>query len=323
MATEGSVDLLTLAAIRKRRDKGKTEYLFNERQQVFTLRETTRAAPAHARLARKALRTGQPIHAVFDRRRPIISRLEPATEKEIEVFWKQRPILDEPERIVGIDVAEIDPTTFNIVDFYLDWRIFLRCTKTIPSYAKAKEIFDYCAAQSCHLPGPVDITPCIPFQYVIDGCYARAHKMRKIITTRYRYCCEKVFSFATEGTDRLSVQASKWGGCCVTWWYHVAPLVRVKVQLRRVRFPGMRKKWATITLAMVIDPSMFDKPVLLSTWLAAQEHPGCHPTPKVTSYSIQPGSAYQPSWGGGFNTDPTYAASDATCVGYSGLTTCP
>ena len=25
-----------------------------------------------------------------------------------------------------------------------------------------------------------------------------------------------------------SRQADKWGGCCVTWWYHVAPLVRVR-----------------------------------------------------------------------------------------------
>jgi hypothetical protein len=38
-------------------------------------------------------------------------------------------------------------------------------------------------------------TSSIPFQYVRDGCYARAHQMHRIITTRYPYCCEKVFSF--------------------------------------------------------------------------------------------------------------------------------
>jgi hypothetical protein len=317
-----NAELLTLAHIRKKRGKEKTEYLFNERQQIFTLRQTTKAAPAYSRLAAKSHRTDLPVWATIDRRRPVIGRLDAPTPNEIEAFRKERPLLEKPGRTYEIDVSSIDPTTFNIVDFYLKHRVFKLCKKTIPSYAKAKEIFDYCAAQSCHLPGPHDITPCIPFQYVIDGCYARAHKMRKIITTKYRYCCEKVFSFATEGDDRLSVQANKWGGCCVTWWYHVAPLVRVKVQLRRVRFSGMRKRWPTITLAMVIDPGMFDKPVLLSTWLAAQENPACHAHPHVTSYSIQPGSAYTPA-GAGFSTDPLYTATDATCVGYSGGVTCP
>jgi hypothetical protein len=87
-----------------------------------------------------------------------------------------------------------------------------------------KEIFDFCAQLSCHLPGPYAVPPCIPFQYVRDGCYARAHQMRRIITTRYRYCCEKVFSFANQDDDRLAVKANKWGSCCVTWWYHVASL---------------------------------------------------------------------------------------------------
>lgn len=322
MAKGRDAELLTLAAIRKGRGDRKTEYLFNERQQIFTLRETSKSAPESARLAGSALKSGRPVRVSLDRTRPIISRVEEAPAAEIEEFFKQRPPLERPEKIHRISVAEIDPTTFNIVDFYLKHPVFRLCKRTIPSYTKAKEIFDYCAAQSCHLPGPHDISPCIPFQYVIDGCYARAHKMRKIITTKYGYCCEKVFSFATAGNDRLAVQANKWGGCCVTWWYHVAPLVRVKVQLRKIRFSGMRKRWPTLTLAMVIDPGMFDKPVLLSSWLAAQENSVCHANANVTSYSIQPGTAYTPS-GGGFSTDPSYIHTDQTCVNYSGLTTCP
>jgi hypothetical protein len=219
---------------------------------------------------------------------------------------------------VPIDVGRIDPTRFNIVDHYLKWRCFRLCTRVVPSYAKAKEIFDFCAQLSCHLPGPHAVTPCIPFQYVRDGCYARAHQMRRIITKRYRYCCEKVFSFATEGNDRLAVQANKWGGCCVTWWYHVAPLIRVRLKFR---IPGLPKNFS-IMLAMVIDPGMFDKPVLLSTWLAAQENTACTPSANVTSYSIQPGSAYTPAFNGGFSTDPNYAATEATLVNYGSLTTC-
>ena len=154
------------------------------------------------------------------------------------------------------------------------------------------------------------MTPCIPFQYVIDGCYARAHKMRWIITQKYHYCCEKVFSFAIPWPDTLAVQASKWGGCCVFWWYHVAPLVRVRLG-----------RWAV--LLMVIDPGMFDKPVLLSTWLAAQENKNCSTNAKVTQFSIQPGSAYAPNGGPtSYITDPNYTATDATLLAYQNLVTC-
>jgi hypothetical protein len=67
---------------------------------------------------------------------------------------------------------------------------------------------------------------------------------------------------------------------------------------------------------------MFDKPVLLSTWLAAQENTACHPNAKVTSYSIQPGSAYTPYYNGGFSTDPNYTSTENTLINYSGLSTC-
>jgi hypothetical protein len=137
--------------------------------------------------------------------------------------------------------------------------------------------------------------------------------MRKIITERYGYCCEKVFSFATENFDTLAVAANKWGGCCVFWWYHVAPLVRVRVRLGK----------ASVVLALVIDPGMFDKPVLLSSWLYAQQNKTCDPDAKVSSYSIQPGSAYTPSFPpGSYATDPDYSKTDQTLTNYHSLTTC-
>lgn len=158
------------------------------------------------------------------------------------------------------------------------------------------------------------MAPCIPFQYVRDGCYARAHKMRKIIKERYGYCCEKVFSFANKNDDDLAVRADKWGGCCVVWWYHVAPLIRVRIRFGSIRF----------VLALVVDPSMFDKPVLLSSWLMAQQNTGCAANARVSMYSIQPGTAYTPAnySGTAFSTD-RYTATDATLIGYKNLTTCP
>ncbi len=318
MAKPPQKELLTIAAIRKPKGKRVMEYLFNEKQQIFTFRSATKTAKLSAGRLDEAFESKLPVLARLDIRRGFIQRVYIPTESELSQFERRRTFLDKPDKTRRIDVSKIDPTTFNIVDHYLKVPTFRLCKRVVPNYKKAKQIFDFCADQSCHLPGPYDISHCIPFQYVRDGCYARAHKMRWIITSRYRYCCEKVFSFANLGDDRLAVRANKWGGCCVTWWYHVAPLIRVRVKLKKLgNF--------TATLAMVIDPSMFDKPVLLSSWLAAQENTSCNANANVSTYSIQPGSAYGPAnyQGTAFTTDPSYTATNITLVNYRHLVTCP
>lgn len=301
--------ILTIAAIRE----AKGRILFNEREQIFALPET-KARDEISRRLYESLERKQPVKALLDPRRGLVQKIDPLSEGELEEFKRTRTLLDRPEKVVRIDVPNIDPTRFNVVDVSLKLPVFKLCTKIVPSYTKAKEIFDYCAQQSCHLPGPTTETPCIPFQYVIDGCYARAHKMRKIITEKYGYCVEKVFSFAIDNDDELAVQANKWGGCCVTWWYHVAPLLRVQIKILSFKF----------TLAMVIDPGMFDKPVLLSSWLTAQESALCSANARVSMYTIQPGSAYWPANGQGtaFATDPAYTQTNATLIAYQNLTTC-
>src|SRR5215212_1893687 len=294
-------EILTIAAIRE--ESGRI--LFNEREQIFTLPETKVRDEVSRRLY-EALERKVPVKTLLDPRRGLVQRIDSLSEGEIEEFRRIHPRLEKPEKAMRVDVPNIDPTRFNIVDVSLKVPVFKLCTKIVPSYAKAKEIFDYCAQQSCHLPGPTTETPCIPFQYVRDGCYARAHKMRKIITEKYGYCCEKVFSFAIDNDDELAVQANKWGGCCVTWWYHVTPLIRVQIKILNIKF----------TLALVIDPGMFDKPVLLSSWLMAQENAACSPNARVSMYTIQPGSAYSPANGQGtaFSTDPAYTATNQTLI---------
>ena len=319
MAKSQETALVTVAGIRAT-NKQHTEYFFNERQRIFRLADGAADDQTSLKLLRGSQRSGRPVKVSLSLRRDLIQRVSEPSNKELEEFSRTRILLENPDRIVKIDVSKIDPTSFNFVDLYQKWRCFRLCTRIIPSYAKAKQIFDFCAQLSCHLPGPYSVNPCIPFQYVRDGCYARAHQMRRIITTRYGYCCEKVFSFGYLGNDQLAVRADKWGGCCVRWWYHVAPLVRVKFRIKR--FPKIN-----LVLAMVIDPSMFDKPVLLSTWLSAQEHAPCAEPGRVanvSSYSIQPGSAYSPAYPPvSFSTDPNYVATQSTLIGYSGLTTCP
>ena len=314
MAPALETAVLTVAAVRRPKGARPTEYLFAERQQIFTLPSTAKSAASARRLSQAVGSPGK-VKVVLDPRRGVIRKIEPTPPEEARAARQLTPRLEQPAKPVPIDVGAIDPTIFNVVDHHLKFPAFLLCTRIVPGYMKAKEIFDYCAAQSCHLPGPHPVSPCIPFQYVRDGCYARAHKMRWIIETKYGYCCEKVFSFANQNADRLAVKADKWGGCCVTWWYHVAPLIRVRVKLGRL----------SIVLALVVDPGMFDKPVLLSSWLSAQKNTGCDANANVSMYSIQPGSAYSPGnyAGTAFTTDPSYTATDATLTSYSSLTTCP
>jgi hypothetical protein len=307
MPSARETGLLTIVAIRK--VKGETRYLFSEKEAIFTLAAGGKAGRECDALLRKARLKRQPVKAQIDTRTGTIHRISEPSEKEASEFRVRRVLLKKPEKTSRLSVSSLDPTVFNLEKYHRGLRCFRECRRIIPSYRKAKEIFDFCAQQTCSLGGPFSVTPCIPFQYVRDGCYARAHKMRWIITTKYRYCCDKVFSFGLF-PDTLAVQANKWGGCCVEWWYHVAPLVRVRLG----RFG---------VLLLVIDPGMFDKPVLLTTWLAAQENKNCAPNARVSQHSIQPGSAYTPAGGPTqYTTDPNYTQTDQTLINYKNLVTC-
>ncbi|NTW69544.1 MAG: hypothetical protein HGB23_06785 [Chlorobiaceae bacterium] len=310
-----SDNLFTVAAVRKSSDGTIKEFLFNESPRIFELGRTLKGDESAIAKINAVLGKNRPIKVAIDSKSNLINKIIAPSDIEVKEFLSKTLRLENPEKPKAIDLSKIDHSTFNIVDHYLKPPVFKLCTKVVPNYLKAKEIFDYCAQQSCNLPGPYAVNPCIPFQYVRDGCYARAHKMRWIITTKYHYCCEKVFSFANSGNDTLAVKASMWGGCCVTWWYHVAPLIRVVVKLGKFTF----------TQAMVIDPSMFDKPVPLSTWLSAQANTTCAPNAKVSMYSIQPGSAYWPANYAGtqYGTDNNYVSTDATLIAYQNLQTCP
>jgi hypothetical protein len=310
--------ILTIAALREPARRGRTECLFNEREQIFQLPAAANVRAEMAAQLKEALKQRLPVKVVLAPRTGIVERIETPAPRELSKF-ELRPLVENPERPIRVNVSSLDPTTFNIVGgHHLNVGVFGFCRRIVPNYKTAKDIFDFCAVQSCNLPGPPTIAPCIPFQYVRDGCFARAHKMRQIIEGRYGYCCEKVFSFANQNMDRLAVRANKWGGCCVTWWYHVAPLVRVRIQLR------LEAVSLGFVVALVIDPGMFDKPVLLSTWLTAQEEAACSANAKVSMCSIQPGSAYQPAnyQGTAFSTDPAYTDTDATLIADRNLTTC-
>lgn len=292
-ATPAGESVTTVAKIINRTD-GSIEYNFNERQAVFVVPNSNPNYSTILRIAKEGLAGTKPVKLVLSGSDLLDNLIWPtATESKAYLDWYKLKIV-RPEADRLIILRNIDTSVFNTVHFQ-NWLTFNKCAKIIPDYATAKNIFDFCAQQKCTF-GPTQIQPCIPFQYVKDGCFARAHKMRNIIESRYGYCSEKVFSYG-----QLGVKAEKWGGCCVSWWYHVAQLVRVNTSYGPVCY--------------VIDPSMFNQPVLLSVWLSAQENTTCRPDALVTSYSIQPSSAYTPS----YTTDNNYALTNTDLVYYNSL----
>ncbi|HAE14592.1 MAG: hypothetical protein H6548_04160 [Chitinophagales bacterium] len=202
-------------------------------------------------------------------------------------------------------VSTVRKASENDMRIFAEWHqpvIETRSTldSTINSIDELMSIWDFIVKQSCDSP-TVSIDQCISFQYVVDGCYARAHKMKQILEDNYGYALEKCFSFE-DASGYLAVDA---GDCCVYWWYHVAPYVKVQTP------KGI--------LSCVLDPSMFNKPVTKEKWFKFQENTYCSPGAKWGYYEIQPSSWYGP----GGSTDPYYTWTNYTLNAYSDLVTCP
>jgi len=162
-------------------------------------------------------------------------------------------------------------------------------------------------------PGPFLYGQCIPFQYVADGCYARAHKMRQVIEDYYGYTSYKVFNFSCDGAGTLAASATLWGNnCCVRWWYHVTSYVMVQVGSSQV--------------AYALDPAMFTAPVTLATWIAAQKSTSCGYGGASQGQAYYTSNAYSPISRSNCSivpgADNGYTAANSTCNAYSGKRGC-
>jgi Glutaminase len=310
--------LLTIAAINEVPDSKNVEVRFYERAAIYTLDKNEKSYTDNKAVFEEALKANTPVRCVLSATKNAIVTMDKATDVEIRNYNDGEGLNSKKMRIQGaaplkIDVTNIDTSVFNRVEYQVKFPVLRLCNNIVPNYATLVSIFNDCASQGCNNPPPYSITNCIPFQYVRDGCYARAHKMRQMIMKKYGYCVEKVFSFAEGYPKKLAVKANMWGGCCVEWWYHVVPLLRLNVKF------GKR----TYQICYVIDPGMFTTPVTLSTWLQAQKNTTCNPNATVTSYSIQPGSAYWPlGSSASFGTDPNYVQTEQTLIGYKNGVTC-
>ncbi|ASZ12630.1 hypothetical protein KTO58_11340 [Chitinophaga pendula] len=160
---------------------------------------------------------------------------------------------------------------------------------TIPSEAALTTLFNQLKAAP------------IPFKFASDGCYARAHKMRQMILAA-GYDADKLFVYGN--------LAASTGTCCVSWSYHVAPLVNVKTANGTVQ-------------QRILDPSLFTAPVAVSTWLNACRNTGCVSTANYTTTRQMPGAVYFiASTGNSPLYDNSYAHTNCVIAGYTGLVGC-
>lgn len=83
----------------------------------------------------------------------------------------------------------------------------------------------------------------IPFDYALDGCFARAHKMAKILE-------EKGISSGKAFLMGRLFAKTKYGP--VSWRYHVAPIVLIKTG------DGVKP--------FIIDPALFDHAIPYEEW---------------------------------------------------------
>jgi hypothetical protein len=141
----------------------------------------------------------------------------------------------------------------------------------------------------------------IPFDYPVDGCFARAHAMARHIQERGAVCA-KVWN---HGVDKfLVVPGTEFGD--IEWHYHVAVVVCVEGSDGQVR-------------QMVIDPSLARgddaRPLTLDEWVALQGGPEGQQA-RITSaapYRYDPTRRGDPTFDYGTITmDPGYESTDAT-----------
>ena len=132
---------------------------------------------------------------------------------------------------------------------------------------RAFQVFQFLAGQ-----------PDIPFFFVRDCCSARAHKMCLLLEAQ-GIVARKLWNYGhgfalNKRTLRVKTPRDPSGQVC--WTFHVAPIVNVSDDP---------------VGTVVIDPSIFDRPVAVSTWLLAQNDDAAfQETTDASNYGNKPNS---------------------------------
>ncbi|MBB6369431.1 protein-glutamine glutaminase [Chryseobacterium shigense] len=173
-----------------------------------------------------------------------------------------------------------------------------KLTSVLPNVATLNSMFNLIKNQACGTS--TASSPCITFRYPVDGCYARAHKMRQILINN-GYDCEKQFVYG-------NLKAST-GTCCVSWSYHVAILVSYK-------------NASGVTEKRIIDPSLFSSgPVTDTAWRNACINTSCG-SASVSSYANTTGSVYYRSPSASYLYDDNLINTNCVLTKFSLLSGC-
>lgn len=305
-APTGTERLLSVANVYYTADGRNAEAWFYETPLVYEFSASAAYAKENFQALQYAKENKLPVNVTtYASTENLIARITPATEEQVQRFREDAAKRPAAEQVPSPD--DPNPSFANPQPSSL--------TAVVPNTTVLNNIFNTIKSQCCKLPAVLLYPPCIPFQFVADGCYARAHKMRQIIESYYGYTSYKVFNYACNGAGTLSVSATLWGNnCCVKWWYHVTSYVYVQSGSSQV--------------AYAIDPAMFNGPVSISTWVAAQKNVGCGYNGSAQGQVYYTSNAYAPS---SLNTgtctlvpfaDNTYTAANNTCTAYSGKQGC-
>jgi hypothetical protein len=289
----GTDRLLSVANVYYTADGKRAEAWFYETPLVFEFSADGPNAKANFELLKNAKENKVPVNVkLVANAENLIDKITPATEDQTAGFKAEVAKRETAQMVSLPDPKQPSNSLVGVV----------------PNTTVLNNIFNTIKSQCCKLPGVLIYGPYIPFQFVADGCYARAHKARQIIESYYGYTSYKVFNYACNGAGTLSVSATLWGNnCCVHWWYHVASYVIVQV--------------GTAQYAYLIDPSMFSGPVSIPTWVAAQKSVACGYGGAAQGQVYYTSNAYAPTVINSPCTlvpyaDNTYTAANATCTAY-------
>ncbi|WP_306349775.1 protein-glutamine glutaminase [Flavobacterium sp. '19STA2R22 D10 B1'] len=231
--------------------------------QFYTI-ELSNENKATIELIENAIQEEYPVHIYLKKGTNEILKVTKASDAELKHF----------KTIYTKEVGEIDEKAAKLLN-------------VIPSQAVLNSLFTSIKNQSCG----VATNSCISFRYAVDGCYARAHKMKQILEDA-GYSCKKQFVYG-------NLKAST-GTCCVSWNYHVAVLVSFK------NASGVKE-------TRIIDPSLFSNgAVTEQEWRNACINQSCG-SASITTFANAPSNVfYRNSNGKGVIYDKNYAKTD--CV---------
>ncbi len=127
---------------------------------------------------------------------------------------------------------------------------------------RARELFNLVNSKLC-CPASAS-SPCIPFMYPDDGCWGRAHEMCRLMIADGAYP-SKIWIYGNLHLDSINKPT-----CVVYWGWHVAPTLQVNTG------SGIE--------TYVIDPSLFNEPVMQAIWVSVQGDES--PTLKTSNASV-------------------------------------